>query len=291
MPDALLSRLRAAADDELRYYRLHHAEWHNWWLHAVLVPVEWSAWLVALALAASQAPALARLHWVIQSVVASIVWASTSSLKLASAQMVLALAAECIVSLCGRYALPVAVGLWTSSWVLQVGLGHWLLERNNPGMTKQMSLFSVVLSVSMAWDARDEASMHPRPSPVVRGRKIPTDRADASGDRTSTRPGRRTTTSPAPSARKLSSPPSTRSTAPADARGGTPSRGELPSSRTRSALGEPIKTRDLQGESAEYLPRQRCHLSLPPGKVACHLHEQIRLSGTVLLDTGPEKSD
>ena len=70
-----------------------------------------------------------------------------------------------------------------------------------------------------------------------------------------------------------------------------PSRGERPSSRTRSALGVPIKQRDMRAEAAEYLPRQCCHHSLPPGKVACRLHEALRLAGTVPFDTGPASSD
>lgn len=74
-------------------------------------------------------------------------------------------------------------------------------------------------------------------------------------------------------------------------RGGSNDSNSLPSSRTRSALGETVKRRDLSGESAQYLPRQRCHNSLPPGKAACHLHEALRLSGTVPFDTGPEASD
>ena len=42
---------------------------------------------------------------------------------------------------------------------------------------------------------------------------------------------------------------------------------------------------------AACLARQGCHMSLPPGKVACHLHEAMRLSGLVPYDTGPLASD
>lgn len=51
------------------------------------------------------------------------------------------------------------------------------------------------------------------------------------------------------------------------------------------------KKRDLAAEVEQYLPRQGCHLSLPVGKVACHLHEELRLSGLVVNDPGPEVSD
>ena len=53
----------------------------------------------------------------------------------------------------------------------------------------------------------------------------------------------------------------------------------------------PKKKRDLDEEADKYLPRQGCHYSLPPGKVACHLHEQLRLSKCVPYDPGPAPSD
>lgn len=51
------------------------------------------------------------------------------------------------------------------------------------------------------------------------------------------------------------------------------------------------KKRDLAAEVEQYLPRQGCHHSLPVGAVACHLHEELRLSGLVANDPGPEVSD
>jgi len=51
------------------------------------------------------------------------------------------------------------------------------------------------------------------------------------------------------------------------------------------------KKRDLDEECDAYLPRLGCHHSLPPNKVACRLHESLRLSGLVRHDTGPAESD
>lgn len=58
-----------------------------------------------------------------------------------------------------------------------------------------------------------------------------------------------------------------------------------------STRGRPLVPRDRDLEAADYLPRQACHFSLPPGEVACHLHKALRLSGTVLHDEGPAPSD
>ena len=57
------------------------------------------------------------------------------------------------------------------------------------------------------------------------------------------------------------------------------------------ATRRPKKKRDLDEECEKFLPREGCHYSLPPGKVACHLHEKIRLSGLVPYDMGPAPSD
>jgi len=57
----------------------------------------------------------------------------------------------------------------------------------------------------------------------------------------------------------------------------------------------PHRKRNLDKEATEYIPRQGCHLSLPPGRLACHRHEAQRLAGTekddtVLVQTFPTDS-
>ena len=61
--------------------------------------------------------------------------------------------------------------------------------------------------------------------------------------------------------------------------------------RLTRASRRPKRPRNIEDEAEAYLPRQGCHYSLPPGKVACHLHEALRLSGIVEADPGPELSD
>jgi len=38
------------------------------------------------------------------------------------------------------------------SWFMQVVVGHWILEKNQPSMTKKLTFNSIVLSVLLAWD-------------------------------------------------------------------------------------------------------------------------------------------
>ena len=53
----------------------------------------------------------------------------------------------------------------------------------------------------------------------------------------------------------------------------------------------PARPRDMMAEAEAYLPRLGCHISLPIGKVACHLHEAIRQAGVLKSDPGPLASD
>lgn len=58
------------------------------------------------------------------------------------------------------------------------------------------------------------------------------------------------------------------------------------------AMRRKARYRDYDDEAAAYLPRNGCHYSLPPGKVACHIHEALRLSGLYAHnDPGPAASD
>jgi hypothetical protein len=59
--------------------------------------------------------------------------------------------------------------------------------------------------------------------------------------------------------------------------------------------GRTVRVRDIQKELGDYVPRAGCHNSLPPGRVACHLHECGRVRGalrrSVQCDPGPAASD
>jgi len=151
--DALL-RLEAAASAELSFYRAHHRNRLNWWLHACAVPVEWTSWLILVRLVAWWLP------YVLQSWIALLVLAATRSMVLAGAQIPLAALSDCAVRVCGvcggAHVLAAAAICWLVSWMVQVGIGHWLVERNQPGMATSLTALSVLLSVSMAWDSRAE---------------------------------------------------------------------------------------------------------------------------------------
>jgi hypothetical protein len=59
--------------------------------------------------------------------------------------------------------------------------------------------------------------------------------------------------------------------------------------------GRTVRVRDIEKELCDYVPRVGCHNSLPPGRVACHLHECGRMHDalwrSVECDPGPAASD
>ena len=58
--------------------------------------------------------------------------------------------------------------------------------------------------------------------------------------------------------------------------------------RTRTAcMAQPCQ----RGSHVAHTVLTGCHLSLPPGRVACHRHESLRLAGVHPLDVGPALSD
>ncbi|KAG8459026.1 hypothetical protein KFE25_006571 [Diacronema lutheri] len=159
-----LARLRAAYASELRLYRAHHACRANWLLHAACVPLEWAACLLALAQLAPRAP------WLAQLALGAYVLPLHPPISVALGPAQLALAA--LVDALGaalpstRARLAVALCAWCGSWLLQVPVGHWLLERNQPAMVTRLTLNSAILAVPLAWDW---GGGEPRGEPSLRG--------------------------------------------------------------------------------------------------------------------------
>mmetsp|Transcript_10269 Transcript_10269/g.26704 ORF Transcript_10269/g.26704 Transcript_10269/m.26704 type:complete len:166 (+) Transcript_10269:3-500(+) len=140
--------------EELALYRAHHSHMGNWLLHAACVPLEWLSFLITLALVEP------RLPWAVQGALAALVLACNRpalvSVCISLGLLVLAQAANWVVIdlVPGRriHAIALAAGSCSLSWAVQVPIGHWLLERNQPSMASRLTINSVLLSVPLAWD-------------------------------------------------------------------------------------------------------------------------------------------
>ncbi|KAJ1620602.1 hypothetical protein T492DRAFT_1076761 [Pavlovales sp. CCMP2436] len=159
---SMMAAARRAYRGELALYRAHHASAANWCLHATCVPIEWFSVLLALS-AISQAIWSLQVHWPVQLVLAAYAAPLSSPTTVVTGSASLALARIVDFALAAlpsvQTRLVVALSVWICSWLLQVPIGHWLIERNQPSMATQLTLNSVLLSVPLAWDwraARDE---------------------------------------------------------------------------------------------------------------------------------------
>mmetsp|Transcript_1167 Transcript_1167/g.3298 ORF Transcript_1167/g.3298 Transcript_1167/m.3298 type:complete len:179 (-) Transcript_1167:236-772(-) len=153
--DSMLAGLRIAYARELALYRRYHTRKANVALHAVCVPIEWLAFLV---FAASASPvAQLRPAWVIQAVIALATGPLHPPATFAGVPALFALAwlAEAIVEALPSFVARAAAAFtaWTVSWLLQVPVGHYLIEGNRPSMTEALTAASVFFSVPLAWDA------------------------------------------------------------------------------------------------------------------------------------------
>lgn len=150
-----LDELRRQHHVDLKIYRSAHQEWRNRMLHWLLIPIECGS---ALMLGAIVLP--------FELIALVGIGLGTMSLVLAESRVVgcacwcfhaLALVAcrQTLLSVGTNGALFVALVAWTLSWALQVGIGHWILEKNQPNVADMgtVSYLAMVQSVLIAWSS------------------------------------------------------------------------------------------------------------------------------------------
>jgi uncharacterized membrane protein YGL010W len=138
--------------EDLKIYRSAHRDWRNCSLHGVMIPVEcWSALLFSMTLLPSAITAVVglALGWI------SLVIATKPSVGVATFVFHLVAIGTCreVQSWGTVSALVIAGGSWTIAWALQVGVGHWIWERNQPNVATmtQVSYLAMCQSVLIAW--------------------------------------------------------------------------------------------------------------------------------------------
>ncbi|CAB9526417.1 expressed unknown protein [Seminavis robusta] len=170
--DGWCRALREQHEFDLQLYQSSHQEWKNRWLHRVLIPVEcFSAFLFITVICQSTLPlSYLQLHVVlvlgvgfhmglVSLVIGKSPWSGLSSFGF----MVAAPWISCILIQPRankkddkRHKMTVAIvslGMWFIASSLQVAVGHWLWERNEPDVlsSDQVSWLSLTHSVQIAW--------------------------------------------------------------------------------------------------------------------------------------------
>lgn len=136
--------LRCAYKEELLFYRSHHQNKVNWYIHRFCIPLEWLSWFTFSSFVLSPV--------VIASVVAIYYLVIGSPASCRAALLTLMLGCIALVvnkSTITAYACILAFLLQITAWVVQVRIGHYYFEKNSPGMLKKLTFNSAVLSLLM----------------------------------------------------------------------------------------------------------------------------------------------
>jgi hydroxymethylpyrimidine pyrophosphatase-like HAD family hydrolase len=140
-PRSHLRRWRDAYAEERRKYAAAHPGAANRWLHALLSPIEWVAFLAVLRTWSRAAV------WALQACVCLGTAAARPPYTLRLAPPQLLMAAD--VGLPAVY----AAATWVAMIALQVGVGHGLLDRTAPSAAAEpVAPQSVLLNVCITWD-------------------------------------------------------------------------------------------------------------------------------------------
>lgn len=147
--DKVVSYLDRVYATEYKIYEQHHIHQINCYIHAVTITLEWFA---TLNIVHHYMPvrivtmAMAGLHLFVS--------VSPCALYAAAVFLVLTIVIETALQegIGGRNAIVLGVAVHTVSWALQVGIGHFVFDKNYPSMTKSLSVFSVMYSLSMSYD-------------------------------------------------------------------------------------------------------------------------------------------
>lgn len=168
-----LQSLSKQHEIDLEIYQRAHTEWKNRLLHSILIPVEAFSFLLFLAVALSivgtrrqtkdagkrnKSLIMQAIGWTTGLVSLAITGFDNVSIGTASLLFHLAAVAVCdkLVREKGTWrASVIAASSWTIAWSLQVGVGHWLFENNQPNIANmnEVSWLAMTQSVLIAWSS------------------------------------------------------------------------------------------------------------------------------------------
>lgn len=135
--------------NEFRLYQASHMNKWNIFIHHCTVPLEWFSCLVFISLSH------VIFTWILTMLVIICLLVLRSKNKYSACFCHLILCAGATIT-ANTYnplnKIKLSCILQIIAWFLQVCIGHFLIERNSPSMTKQLTMFSVTVSLLLAFD-------------------------------------------------------------------------------------------------------------------------------------------
>ena len=132
---------------ELMFYRKYHTHILNNAIHIICIPLEWASFLLIIS--------PTHLQYLVSIILLPyhILAKPYFSIIIGIFHLILAFMCGIINSKIGPIAsFQIALVVQVVSWLLQVVIGHILVERNAPSMTQNISFYSIIFSVLMALD-------------------------------------------------------------------------------------------------------------------------------------------
>jgi uncharacterized membrane protein YGL010W len=169
----VLQSLAKQHEMDLAIYQRAHTEWRNRILHSILIPVEAFSFLLFLTVALSigtsrwqwQKDGGSLESWIMKVIgwmtgLVSLAITGSDRISIGTASLLFHLAA---VAVCDKLvrekgpwkAIFIGASSWTIAWSLQVGVGHWMLEHNQPNVANmnEVSWLAMTQSVLIAWSS------------------------------------------------------------------------------------------------------------------------------------------
>lgn len=156
-----LESLRSQHAKDLALYRRSHQERKNRVIHWVMIPVEFFSfhWFAAIVSAQS----VRTQHFVVATIGLTTgvfaVIVNTDMKKGGSVFLFHLLSCPLVIAMTSffhqRTSTMLACSLWTIAWAMQVIVGHYICEKNQPNLAnpKEISSLSVILSVLISWSS------------------------------------------------------------------------------------------------------------------------------------------
>lgn len=145
-----LDSLRNEYKKELTLFRNHHQNKINKLIHLLTVPLEWFASFLLISLVLPS-----TFYWVAVAMI-YIYYCCLGSKKkylVGCIHVVISIFAISYGSSHSLlYNIALAVSLQLFAWISQIGIGHVLIEKNSPSMTKKLTLNSIIVSLLLIAD-------------------------------------------------------------------------------------------------------------------------------------------
>ena len=148
-------RLQQQHFNDLVIYRRNHKDRRNRYIHYIMIPLECWSLMVPLSILLGNIPTLfvGSFLALLSILVAT---THTSGISAAFFHLFASVTANAFVARCSHskfIALGFSTASWTFAWATQVGIGHFIMEKNQPNVAnvKEVSGLAMALSVLIAW--------------------------------------------------------------------------------------------------------------------------------------------